>query len=604
MVSAIQNDVKMLIIVSGLIASLLFATSASAFQYAAYAQSAPLGNLFTNTTTLKSPTIRATQSIADSGGALIPGQYVVLLKQNATTKTYQASDKIMKNLTDKIQNAGVKVIQEYENVGVIIMKAPLGLSSNMTTNQLQGLINELKSDPHVMSVVQDLTVVAASQTLPTGIDRVDGDLSYTKSGDGTGDVDAEIAILDTGVSTHTDLNVYKRDVFNKLDNPVGFGEPGRPPPPPPPPGDPDDRNGHGTHVAGIAAAKDNTIGVVGDAPGARIWSIKVLQDNGKGSFGNLMAGVRLVTDNSGEIDVANLSLGFLVSDLTIPQVEDLQKEIKTSIDAGVVYVVAAMNGVIPIDASLWVPASFPDVITVSAITDSDGKCGGRGPTIVVDHPRYLIVGDRLLSTLHIPVKNPDDSFASYSNYGPKIDIAAPGTNILSTWIKNGYKEEDGTSMAAPHVAGAAALYKSIHPLASPFEVAKALIDKGTIDLPVCDGKGRGYFTGDPDDLPEPLLYLRNLDKDQSIDLTIHVPYPFPFKIIPEEIPHRGPIPPPPPPPANATEIIVSRPSNGTLSISQDSGALAYVPNPNFHGTDSFTLKINGTDLATLTISLN
>ena len=113
------------------------------------------------------------------------------------------------------------------------------------------------------------------------------------------------------------------------------------------------------------------------------------------------------------------------------------------------YAVAAGND--GKDAVGTSPANHPDVITVSAIADSDGKCGGVGTTGSFGK---------------------DDYFASFSNYGSKIDIAAPGVNIYSTFKGSSYATESGTSMATPHVTGAAALYKSTHSNASPAEVKK------------------------------------------------------------------------------------------------------------------------------------
>jgi subtilisin len=130
------------------------------------------------------------------------------------------------------------------------------------------------------------------------------------------------------------------------------------------------------------------------------------------------------------------------------------------------------------------------VIAVSAITDSDGKCGGLGPSTSYGR---------------------DDSFASFSNYGSAVDIAAPGVNILSTYKGSSYAYMSGTSMAAPHVAGAAALYKAtVNPSASPSSVKSALLNQGSKISTVCDGNGHGYFTADPDIYHEPLLYARYL----------------------------------------------------------------------------------------------
>ena len=133
---------------------------------------------------------------------------------------------------------------------------------------------------------------AFAQTLPKGINRVDGDLSPTKSGDGSGSVNSDIAILDTGIDTsHPDLFVYKQVTF------VSGTSSGN------------DDNGHGTMVAGVSAAKDNSQGVVGIAPGARLWAVKVLDRNGEGFDSDIIKGIDYVTDHKNEIDSVNLSFG-------------------------------------------------------------------------------------------------------------------------------------------------------------------------------------------------------------------------------------------------------------------------------------------------------
>lgn len=121
--------------------------------------------------------------------------------------------------------------------------------------------------------------------------------------------------------------------------------------------------------------------------------------------------------------------------------------------------------------------------------DSDGKCGSEGP------PIKDMTGEIT-----------DDSFAYFSNYGPAVKIAAPGVEIFSTYNGTGYAVESGTSMATPHVTGAAALYKEQFPDAPPAQVMAELLASGTLPNSECDGGPHGYFVGDKDSVNEPLLF--------------------------------------------------------------------------------------------------
>ena len=336
-------------------------------------------------------------------------------------------------------------------------------------------LEQVKNDPRVSYVEKDQKVFAfdkpphshstdsdsvqsSLQVIPTGVERINADLSSTEAGNGSGIVDVDIAIIDTGLDTkHPDLNVYKHARC------TGTG-PNK------------DQNGHGTHVAGTAAALDNEEGVVGVAPGARLWGVKVLDATGSGTLGCVIAGIDYVTSHAAEIEVANMSLGFRGTSTA------LDEAIETSVAAGVVYVVAAGNSAE--DAVAFSPANHPNVITVSAIADFNGQPGGSAQSTCLNEI--------------------DDTFAYFSNFGDLIELAAPGVCIYSTWLNGGYNTISGTSMSSPHVAGAAALYIANNPNALPADVLNALIAAGT---PQDDPDG---FTEDTDGYPEQLLNTETL----------------------------------------------------------------------------------------------
>jgi subtilisin family serine protease len=246
----------------------------------------------------------------------------------------------------------------------------------------------------------------------------------------------------------------------------------------------EDDNGHGTHTAGIAAAMDNDDGIVGVAPGARVWSVKVLDAAGSGTYSDVICGLDWVAANAGTIDVVNLSLSGEGGEDSNPP---FHTAVSNVVNAGVVVVVAAGNQ--GTDAASRVPASFDEVLTVSGLSDADGQPGG--------------FGGRTCFGLN------DDAFLIFSNFGHDVDIMAPGDCILSLQPQGGPIRESGTSEASPHIAGAVAHFiagrtnaTGIRP--TVLETRDWLLNVASRPQ-VDDG-----VLGDPDGIPEPVLWLAAL----------------------------------------------------------------------------------------------
>ncbi|MGD8698706.1 MAG: S8 family serine peptidase, partial [Gemmatimonadales bacterium] len=236
----------------------------------------------------------------------------------------------------------------------------------------------------------------------------------------------------------------------------------------------EDGNGHGTHTAGTAAAIDGNGGVVGVAPGAPVYGFRICSDDGNCAIDDIIAGIDEVTARKtalpDQLMVANMSLGGDPSDA-------LDTAVRRSLNAGVIYTISAGNGLLgfcllPNDAQGHSPARVGDD-NINAADGSDGDTRRVNGVITVTS------SDR----------NDQDVNC---NYGNPVTVAAPGEGITSTWLNGGYNTISGTSMAAPHVAGAVILYLQTHPDASPAQVEQAILNLleawTTNDQPNADGR--------------------------------------------------------------------------------------------------------------------
>ncbi|MFG2503461.1 S8 family peptidase [Streptomyces sp. NPDC048441] len=300
---------------------------------------------------------------------------------------------------------------------------------------------KLAGDPKVASVTQDSTITLdhTQKNPPSwGLDRIDqGNLPLDKSYSWPESAGQGVTayVIDTGI------RATHQDFGGRASSGWDFIDNDA---------TAQDGNGHGTHVAATIAGKS-----YGVAKKADVVGVRVLDNAGSGTTAQVIAGIDWVTKHARKPAVANLSLGGTAN-------VQLDEAVRNSIASGVTYTVAAGNNGLP--AALYSPARVQEAVTVGATDSKDAR-------------------------------------ASFSNWGASLDLFAPGVDITSAWNKSDTAKNtiSGTSMASPHVAGAAALYLADHTAAAPAQVSKALADRAV------PGKvtGRGLLS------PDKLLQVNN-----------------------------------------------------------------------------------------------
>jgi subtilisin family serine protease len=412
-------------------------------------------------------------------GAAIPGQYIVLLKGNATGHEVAAAHAL---------SAHARVLHTYD-------AALHGYAAELSSAGLA----KVKADPRVASVTPNRSAnPLAAQTLPTGVNRIDADLSSTAqlagngSGTATGAIDpntgapiqSAVAIYDTGVDVrHPDLNLAggidcldATDVYND--------------------GTYDDSHGHGTHVAGIVGAKDDGTGVVGVAPGVPLWAVRVDNRIGATTTSAQLCGINWITQNGPAlgIKVVNASqalVGGGDSAGCATTTNVVHQAICVSTNAGITWVFAAGNSTA--DLAGVGGASYDEVLAVTAMADSNGQPNVGSATKFSCQSAIKTNGTSTIS-------GNDDTYASFSNFAVSAadqahTVAAPGVCIWSTFKGQTYGYLSGTSMAAPHAAGVVELcILSGQCSGAPADtIAKVRSDAITYNL----ANTRYGFTGDP-----------------------------------------------------------------------------------------------------------
>jgi subtilisin len=321
---------------------------------------------------------------ATNDGQIIEGQYIVAYKKIADITT-SSTARVAALSNTVLQRNGIRAASLLRT----FTGGPGGIVARLSADEMKRLARDTS-----VSVIEQDRIVAFGACFKVVEPRlVTWNVTRVGFGDGTGKT---AWIIDSGIDfTHPDLNADATRSRSFVSGQIAVS----------------DENGHGTHVAGIIGAKNNTIGVLGVASGATLVALKVFNKDGEGTLSSIIQALSYVNANAKAGDVVNMSLGEDQASAILDQ------QVQNTASKGIYIAIAAGNDHKPAVQFSPGRANGPNIYTVSA-TDSL------------------------------------DNFASFSNYGNDVvDFAAPGVRILSTWTNGRYAYLSGTSMAAPHVAG-------------------------------------------------------------------------------------------------------------------------------------------------------
>jgi minor extracellular protease Epr len=345
--------------------------------------------------------------------AMIPITRVSALANSNERVVILFKDNIDKDAVLEVKG---KINREFNHVPALAVTIP--------ANAIRGLQN----NPNILLIEND-EVVTVKQIQDWGISRIEAPKAWECGLTGKG---VRIAVVDTGIAIHEDLNIADGASFTSYTSSFY------------------DDNGHGTHVAGIIGSTNNNFGTVGIAHQSSIFAVKVLDSKGNGYLSDIIAGIDWSITN--KMDIINLSLGSTNHSSTLKKVVD------KAYNQGILVVAAAGNNGTPdgLGDTVNYPARYDSVIAVSATDVNDKR-------------------------------------ALFSATGSTVEVSAPGVSILSTYLGNKYTQMNGTSMAAPYVAGNLALLKQAYPNLKNTEL-RVLLQGNIVDLGV-EGKDSWFGYG-------------------------------------------------------------------------------------------------------------